>query len=73
MYRGGKICLTVHFKPLWAKNWYVLIKLNQCWVDGLIDLFDIDYCGLRFFVCLLKNYCKLKTNEEIKQYVMLRC
>ncbi|KAB2616922.1 ubiquitin-fold modifier-conjugating enzyme 1 [Pyrus ussuriensis x Pyrus communis] len=20
MYRGGKICLTVHFKPLWAKN-----------------------------------------------------
>lgn len=22
MYRGGKICLTVHFKPLWAKNWY---------------------------------------------------
>nr|DAD40833.1 TPA_asm: hypothetical protein HUJ06_015156 [Nelumbo nucifera] len=18
--RGGKICLTVHFKPLWAKN-----------------------------------------------------
>lgn len=20
MYRGGAICLTVHFKPLWAKN-----------------------------------------------------
>lgn len=20
MYRGGKICLSVHFKPLWAKN-----------------------------------------------------
>jgi len=20
MYRGGSICLTVHFKPLWAKN-----------------------------------------------------
>jgi len=20
MYRGGRICLTVHFKPLWAKN-----------------------------------------------------
>ncbi|KAG8078039.1 hypothetical protein GUJ93_ZPchr0007g3905 [Zizania palustris] len=20
MYRGGKICLTVHFKPLWVKN-----------------------------------------------------
>ena len=20
MYRGGKICLTIHFKPLWAKN-----------------------------------------------------
>lgn len=24
MYRGGKICLTVHFKPLWAKNWYFI-------------------------------------------------
>lgn len=23
MYRGGKICLTIHFKPLWAKNRYV--------------------------------------------------
>lgn len=22
MYRGGAICLTVHFKPLWAKNRY---------------------------------------------------
>jgi ufm1-conjugating enzyme 1 len=20
MYRGGKICLTDHFKPLWARN-----------------------------------------------------
>ncbi|GMH44828.1 hypothetical protein BSKO_12780 [Bryopsis sp. KO-2023] len=20
MYRGGKICLTIHFKPLWSKN-----------------------------------------------------
>lgn len=20
MYRGGKICQTVHFKPLWSKN-----------------------------------------------------
>ncbi len=20
MYRGGAICLTIHFKPLWAKN-----------------------------------------------------
>ena len=20
MYRGGKICLTIHFNPLWAKN-----------------------------------------------------
>ncbi|KAF9595769.1 hypothetical protein IFM89_003511 [Coptis chinensis] len=23
MYKGGKICLTVHFKPLWATNRYV--------------------------------------------------
>ena len=20
MYRGGKICLDIHFKPLWSKN-----------------------------------------------------
>ena len=20
MYRGGKICMTDHFKPLWARN-----------------------------------------------------
>ena len=20
MYRGGKICLSIHFKPLWSKN-----------------------------------------------------
>lgn len=26
MYRGGKICLTVHFKPLWAKNWYSILR-----------------------------------------------
>lgn len=27
MYRGGSICLTVHFKPLWAKNRYNLLLL----------------------------------------------
>ncbi len=27
MYRGGSICLTVHFKPLWAKN--------RCFLDHL--------------------------------------
>lgn len=32
MYRGGKICLTVHFKPLWAKN--------RC-ADLLSDLISI--------------------------------
>jgi ufm1-conjugating enzyme 1 len=21
MYRGGKICLTEHFKPLWSRNY----------------------------------------------------
>ena len=26
MYRGGAICLTVHFKPLWAKNRHAVIK-----------------------------------------------
>lgn len=25
MYRGGKICLTIHFKPLWSKNRYTCI------------------------------------------------
>ena len=29
MYRGGKICLTVHFKPLWAKNWYDLLSIHM--------------------------------------------
>ncbi|KAL9313811.1 hypothetical protein ACSQ67_019263 [Phaseolus vulgaris] len=32
MYRGGKICLTVHFKPLWAKNWILgqmFLLINQ--------------------------------------------
>ncbi len=36
MYRGGKICLTIHFKPLWAKNrcvgvhtWGVLVRADM--------------------------------------------
>ncbi len=31
MYRGGAICLTVHFKPLWAKNRY---EVSLCGVDA---------------------------------------
>ncbi len=26
MYRGGKICLTIHFKPLWAKNRWAAVQ-----------------------------------------------
>lgn len=28
MYRGGSICLTVHFKPLWAKNRSVTVPMH---------------------------------------------
>ena len=28
MYRGGSICLTVHFKPLWAKNRWVIWRCS---------------------------------------------
>lgn len=35
MYRGGSICLTVHFKPLWAKNRSVnclcILSLSVSW------------------------------------------
>ena len=31
MYRGGKICLTIHFKPLWAKN-------RRVWTTALCTL-----------------------------------
>ena len=36
MYRGGSICLTVHFKPLWAKNRY---DVNFCWANLCIGIF----------------------------------
>ena len=29
MYRGGAICLTVHFKPLWAKNRQAFPQLDN--------------------------------------------
>jgi ufm1-conjugating enzyme 1 len=34
MYRGGKICLTIHFKPLWAKNWCVAGRRGGAWGCG---------------------------------------
>lgn len=39
MYRGGSICLTVHFKPLWAKNRSVTCLcftrlVPQCFVEA---------------------------------------
>ena len=39
MYRGGKICLTVHFKPLWAKNWYFSLLFSL-----LLFLLCLYYC-----------------------------
>lgn len=29
MYRGGKICLTIHFKPLWSKNRYAVVYFQS--------------------------------------------
>lgn len=40
MYRGGKICLTIHFKPLWGRNrwgltgweegfWFLLVVVTH--------------------------------------------
>ncbi|KAG5543746.1 hypothetical protein RHGRI_016488 [Rhododendron griersonianum] len=38
MYRGGKICLTVHFEPLWAENCH----FDAFWLaaEELIDRTD---------------------------------
>lgn len=35
MYRGGSICLTVHFKPLWAKNRQASLLSAFCLSYGL--------------------------------------
>ncbi|KAL2895386.1 Ubiquitin-fold modifier-conjugating enzyme 1 [Bienertia sinuspersici] len=40
MYRGGKICLTVHFKPLWAKNWYFPLSHKE----GRIGVASVNKC-----------------------------
>jgi hypothetical protein len=45
MYRGGKICLTIHFKPLWAKN--RCARLGVCvrvWLAGRQPLCEPPLC-----------------------------
>lgn len=36
MYRGGKICLTIHFKPLWSKNRQGEIVVVGCCTSGAL-------------------------------------
>jgi hypothetical protein len=40
MYRGGKICLTIHFKPLWAKNRCVF---GGAWAVGQLTCLAIHF------------------------------
>ncbi|KAF3585803.1 hypothetical protein F2Q69_00028072 [Brassica cretica] len=50
MYRGGKICLTVHFKPLWAKNcptFGIAHALCLGLAPSMACCRDSNSCGLR--------------------------
>ncbi|KAF3608324.1 hypothetical protein DY000_02047148 [Brassica cretica] len=50
MYRGGKICLTVHFKPLWAKNcptFGIAHALCSGLAPSMACCRDSNSCGLR--------------------------
>ncbi|KAG8493610.1 hypothetical protein CXB51_011748 [Gossypium anomalum] len=47
MYRGGKICLTVHFKPLWAKNWYAEFRIQRTLFSGTVTQW-LYLCSPRF-------------------------
>lgn len=59
MYRGGKICLTVHFKPLWAKNRCAdllsdLISIPtkfQCQPQGALVFCTGGACWLLHHIC----------------------
>jgi hypothetical protein len=57
MYRGGKICLTDHFKPLWARN---------------VPKFGIAHAmalGVSFsFYILLINLSELKTELSMREH-----
>ena len=50
MYRGGRICLTDHFKPLWARN---------------VPKFGLAH-AMALGVCILdqKNYLFVVANSE---------
>ena len=52
MYRGGKICLTVHFKPLWAKNrcvhehfaWPLALSVRHARIQPPSSVLDATCC-----------------------------
>ncbi len=46
MYRGGKICLTDHFKPLWARN---VPKFGKG-ASRLLFFFFFFFFSLAFFL-----------------------
>jgi ufm1-conjugating enzyme 1 len=61
MYRGGKICLTIHFKPLWAKNRYATliapcaVPLHRRCVAGVLTVTAIPcspHFGIAHAMCL---------------------
>jgi len=40
MYRGGKICLTDHFKPLWGRN---APKFGQWWLVACLAWVHLSF------------------------------
>lgn len=61
MYRGGKICQTVHFQPLWAKN---VPKF------GIAHSLALSVCIN--FLCLMRlQYDNIMSNETIHFYADL--
>lgn len=48
MYRGGKICLTDHFKPLWARNVPKFGIAHAMALGVCILIFPIDFSPFNF-------------------------
>lgn len=58
MYRGGKICLTDHFKPLWARN---VPKFGIAHAMALGVSFLINNKSLNnFYIPQIKTYNKFQ-------------
>jgi ufm1-conjugating enzyme 1 len=51
MYRGGKICLTIHFKPLWAKN-APHFGIAHALALGVCSRVIIEFCSALFYAIL---------------------